>query len=208
MPLKIWTKIRLSKIRDDAKNSLYRDFNGRIKNKSTVRVYLYGIPIFTTLILLILGVFIEKDIASYLITGISIFAGLFFGLLFIVNEKYNSRKDNLSNNRNEETINYLKRYKIFASQLMSQISYTIVLSIGIILLSSIVYFSGNININESIVEFISPKMINIATVSLNLLKYFLNGAIFYLSIQLVLFIIVILSSTYVMLLDDLDFNKN
>lgn len=205
MSLKMFPKIKLIRIRKYAKESLYKDYSGRIKNKRSVFLCLYLIPSFITILLLFNGILVEKDFANFLATGISIFAGLFFGLLFIVNEKYNSRKQILSEDVNEETINYLKRYKIFASQLVSQISYTICISIALIILNSIILLFYNIEISMSILIFKKYDLIEIVNWSL---LYTINGILFYLSAQFIYFILVILSSTYVMLIDDLDFEQN
>ena len=64
--------------------------------------------------IIVAGIFITNDIATYLITSISIFAGLFFGLLFIVTERYNAKKEQLKDDKNEEARNYLIRYRNFS----------------------------------------------------------------------------------------------
>ena len=205
MSLKMFPKIKLNLIRKDAKDSLYKDYSGRTKNKRSVFLCLYLIPAFISIVLLVNGILVEKDFANFLVTGISIFAGLFFGLLFIVNEKYNSRKQILSEDSNEETINYLKRYKIFASQLVSQISYTICISIALIIINSIILLFYNVKITMIMLILNKYDLIEIGNLSL---VYIINGILFYLSAQLIYFILVILSSTYVMLMDDLDFEQD
>jgi len=201
----MFPKIKLNLIRKDAKDSLYKDYSGRTKNKRSVFLCLYLIPAFISIVLLVNGILVEKDFANFLVTGISIFAGLFFGLLFIVNEKYNSRKQILSEDSNEETINYLKRYKIFASQLVSQISYTICISIALIIINSIILLFYNVKITMIMLILNKYDLIEIGNLSL---VYIINGILFYLSAQLIYFILVILSSTYVMLMDDLDFEQD
>lgn len=215
MRLRLWNKLKIIQIRNDAKKSLYKDYNGRLKNKRTVKFFLYGIPCILTISLLALNVFIDKDVTNYLIAGISIFAGLFFGLLFTVNEKYNTRKQILMQNENEEAINYLKRYKYFATQLISQISYVIVICIGLIITMLIIYFSPSISLtlrNIFPVELEGFGYVfyisQILEYFILILKYIVNGAVFYLSCQLLLFVSVILSSTYVLLLDDIDFEES
>ncbi len=212
--LKIWSKLKLIQIRTDAKKSLYNDFNGRVKNKKTVNFYLYGIPYIVTIFLLFFNVFIDKDVTNYLIAGISIFAGLFFGLLFTVNEKYNSRKKVLIQDNNEESINYLKRYKYFSTQLISQISYVIVICIVLIIIMSMIYFSSDIC--NSLRNFLPHELeafgyiyfiSKILDWIILTIKYIINGTVFYLISQLLLFIFVILSSTYVLLMDDIDFDE-
>ncbi|MCL2651869.1 MAG: hypothetical protein FWD60_12725 [Candidatus Azobacteroides sp.] len=211
-----WNNIKLNEIRKDAKESLkYKDFNANSKTKVYL-LYLYVLPILFALVLLSLGLFIEKEIASYFITSISIFAGLFFSLLFIVTDKYKEKKDNLKDtiiiakedNHNEyditvkenddsEVCNYLKRYKNFSIFLVRQISFTIVLAVVLILSLSIIYFSPLFPQMDSLLW----KYVRLAA------KYLLNGIIYYWIAQFIVFLIVILSNMYVMLLDDINFEK-
>ena len=212
-----WNNIKLNEIRKQAKESLkYKDFNANSTTK-TYLLYLYGLPILFSLILLLLGLFVEKELASYFITSISIFAGLFFSLLFNVTDKYKAKKDNLKNtvitakedNLKEFTItekeeedcevrNYLKRYKNFSIFLIRQISFTIILAVALILSLSIIYFYPQFPQMDCFVW----KYFKLTA------KYLLNGVIYYWSAQFVVLLTVILSNMYVMLLDDINFEKN
>jgi hypothetical protein len=201
MKLLKWDNIKLSEIRKQAKESLkYRDFNANSTTK-IYWLYLYLLPVLFSLLLLSLGLFIEKEIASYFITSISIFAGLFFSLLFIVTDKYNAKKDNLkeiTESGDEETRNYLKRYKNFSTFLIRQISFTIILAIVLILSLSIIYFYPQFpQINGCVWKYV--KLTG---------KYLLNGIIYYWIMQFIVFLIVILSNMYVMLLDDINFEED
>jgi hypothetical protein len=196
-----WNNIKLNEIRKQAKESLkYRDFNASSETKIYL-LYLYLLPVLFSLLLLLFGLFIEKEIASYFITSISIFAGLFFSLLFIVTDKYNGKKDSLqeiTEKGDAETCNYLKRYKNFSTFLIRQISFTIILAIVLILLLSIIYFYPQFpQINCCIWKYV--KLTG---------KYLLNSIIYYWIAQFVVFLIVILSNMYVMLLDDINFEKH
>jgi len=213
----MWNNIKINEIRKQAKESLkYKDFNA-VSTTKIYLLYLYGLPILFSSILLLLGLFIEKEIASYFITSISIFAGLFFSLLFIVTDKYKAKKDNLKDtvitakedNLKEFTIiekededcevcNYLKRYKNFSIFLIRQISFTIILAVFLILSLSIIYFTPQIPQIDCLIW----KYLKLTT------KYILNGMIYYWSMQFVVFLIVILSNMYVMLLDDINFEKD
>lgn len=197
----MWDNIKLSEIRKQAKESLkFKDFNASSKTK-TYWLYLYLLPILFSLILLFLGLFIEKEIASYFITSISIFAGLFFSLLFIITDKYNAKKDKLNElikQDDDEVRNYLKRYKNFSIFLISQVSFIIILSIRLILLLSIVYFYPQFPQFECVV-WMYAKLAG---------KYILNGAIYYFIMQFVFFLLVVLSNMYVMLLEDISFEKD
>ena len=196
----LWNNIKLNEIRKQAKDSLkFRDFNANSRTK-IYWLYLYLLPVLFSLSLLLLGLFVEKEIASYFITSISIFAGLFFSLLFIVTDKYNAKKEKLTQlikQEDEETRNYLRRYKNFSIFLIRQISFTIVLAISLILLLSIIYFYPQF----PQIEGCFWKYIKLT------IKYILNGIIYYWIMQFVVFLFVILSNMYIMLLDDVNFEK-
>ena len=212
-----WNNIKLNEIRRQAKESLkYKDFNANSTTKIYL-LYLYGLPIVFSVFLLSMGLFIEKEIASYFITSISIFAGLFFSLLFIVTDKYKAKKDNLKDtviatkedspkefaiiekeDEDCEVRNYLKRYKNFSIFLIRQISFTIILAVVLILSLSIIYFTPQFpQIDCLIWQYFKLTA-----------KYLLNGIIYYWGAQFVVFLIVILSNMYVMLLDDINFEKD
>lgn len=194
----MWTKIKIWEIRKDALESLRKDYNGRIvKNKKIVFAYYYVFPLTISIVFLAIGVSINTDIANYFITGISIFAGLFFNLLLVVADKLNTRKRLLDTDTNEETRNYVTRYRHFSEQLISQISYGIIISIGLIIL---MFFTHSKSwLPETDIEFIK--------IIYTVLKYILNGLIIYSGTQFIIMLLVILSSMYVMLLDDLKIKK-
>lgn len=191
----MWNKIRILEIRKEAFESLkYIDDNASEKS-NIYMLYMYILPLVASALLLLIGIFITDDIATYLITSISIFAGLFFSLLFIVTERYNSKKEQLRSNENEEVLNYLIRYKNFSKFLIRQISYTIVLAIVLILLMALIYFSPQV---PQLNLFGYGEMIR------TICKYIFNGVIYYFGCQFLIFIIVILGNTYVMLSDDIN----
>jgi hypothetical protein len=129
-----WNKFSIWQIRRHAIDSLYLDENGEGHKKWIVNLYFHFFPLFCSLSLLGLGVFMSDDVSNYLITGVSIFAGLFFNLLLIIADKLKIRKEVLSSVKTEAKENYLKRFEIFSSQFISTISYAIVQSIWLILL--------------------------------------------------------------------------
>lgn len=190
----MWSKIKIWEIRKDALLSLRKDYNGRIvKNKYIFLSYYYLIPFLISAIFLLIGVSINSEISNYFITAISIFAGLFFNLLLVVADKLNIRRKLLENDKNEETVNYVKRYTHFSEQLISQISYTIVLSLSLIVLMFLIHFKS----------WLPQWDIEYVSIIYKTLKYILNGTIFYVGMQFIIMLFVILSSMYVMLLDDI-----
>lgn len=189
----MWNKIKIREIRSDALRSLSTDFSGNsVKRKQMIYFYYLG-PIIISSVLLSFKVKISVEIANYFITGISIFSGLFFNLLLVVADKMNTKKQQLAEDFNEETTNYLIRYKIFSQQLISQISYAIILSVFLILL---MFVTNIISWVHNIKEMSENKFHEI-------FDYSINALIFFLGAQFVLLLLVILSSMYVMLLDDI-----
>lgn len=194
----MWTKIKIWEIRKDALLSLKKDYNGRIvKSRKIVFSYYYLFPAFVSFTFIIIGVTIDSEIANYFITGISIFAGLFFNLLLVVADKLNVRKRLLETDKNEETINYVMRYKHFSEQIISQISYGIIISIVLIILMFLTHFKVWLPHTDNYYFLLVYKT----------LKYILNGLIFFYGSQFIIMLFVILSSMYVMLLDDLKIKK-
>ena len=191
----MWSKIRILEIRKDAFESLeYKDDNAREKSK-IYWFYMRILPFLLSVMFLVAGIFITNDIATYLITSISIFAGLFFGLLFIVTERYNAKIEQLKVDENEEVRNYLIRYKNFSKFLIRQISYTIALALLLIFLMAVIYFSPQVP---------HLSLWGYGDVIRAICKYVINAVIYYGSFQFIIFILVILGNTYVMLSDDIN----
>lgn len=191
-----WDKIKISEIRKDALNNLFKQHNGeKVANEKVVKFYYYILPIIVSIVVLILGVTIKESIASYLITGISIFAGLFFSLLITVSDKMNKRKE-LQKSLSETDVNYFKLYKKFSEQLIAYISYEIVLSVILIILILFTF----IDVNDFNFLIITTFVINLFKV----LNIVLNFLIFYYGIKFLYILLIILSSMYVMLLDDIN----
>ena len=109
----VWDKIRLLEIRRDALRYLCEDFDGKkIANTSMVSFYYYWVPLILSGGLIWFNVRLTNEISTYLITGISIFAGLFFNLLIVVSDKMNKRK-RLLNSKAEHEKDYAIKYQTF-----------------------------------------------------------------------------------------------
>lgn len=193
----MWEKIKISEIRQDALKSLSLDYNGNRNNKWILRLYYYMIPLVISLIVVIIGARIDDQVANYFITGISIFAGLFFNLLLVVADKLNVKKRLLETDDNIETIEYIKRYRNFSEQLISQISYTIIISIFLIMLMFLTHVENWLNTIQILQEF----------KYFELLRSFFDVFIFYVGVKFIVLLSVILSSMYIMLLDDMKIQK-
>ncbi|MEP0984945.1 hypothetical protein [Ekhidna sp.] len=177
---------------------MLKDYNGRrVKDRWIFITYYYNIPAIVALTVVLLGASITSEISNYFITGISIFAGLFFNLLLVVADKMNVKKRILDLDSNEETKNYVIRYKHFSEQLISQISYAIVISLVLIILMFLTHFGTWLSTIDAIdlTNFISFYIPILDTV------------IFYFGVKFIIMLFVILSSMYVMLLDDLKIKK-
>lgn len=123
---------KLKTIRNEAIASLNRNRDGKLTFSNSKRnVLYYFIPSLLSTILIIGGQYFTSDSITYFITGISIFAGLFFNLLLVVSEKMDKRKPLLSS-AYEPTKNYAIRYRNLSESLISSISYSILLSIALI----------------------------------------------------------------------------
>lgn len=187
---------KITQIFKDALSSFQKDNNNRPYISFLSMVWLYfSVPGIIGFSLVFIGLSVTPSITSYLITGVSIFAGLFFNLLIVVADKYNLRKKELADNDNDEIKNYLTRYHNFSKQLISQVSLAILLSILLIML----LFTANFHLlNESY----SFKNMEISS---DFLIQARDVVIFTLGIQFIGLLILILSKMYQMLLEDLEF---
>lgn len=201
MGLLSWNKIRVLQIRRHALEFLYKEFNGtEFENKNMVRFYYYGIAFIIATVLTIFNFRIDKDASTYLITGISIFAGLFFNLLIVVSDKMKQRKKMLSSNKEEE-VTYAKLYKKFSEQLVAYISYAIILSLCLIILMFISQFDFKnllplVNINVCNYMKLFDRIVS----AINFIVYFLGY-------QFLMILVIILSNMYVMIIDDIKFEE-
>lgn len=193
-----WNKFSIWEIRRHSIESLYLDENGESNKKWIVKLYYIYIPTICSILLLALGIFMSDEVSNYLITGVSIFAGLFFNLLLIIADKLKLRKEMFNSANTEAKDNYLKRFEIFSSQFISTISYAIIQSIWLILLMllcKIEVFQSELT-NNHIISYIVLFFI-----------YLFNFLTYLLAFKLVILLFTILSSLYVMIFDDLNLNK-
>ena len=153
----------------------------------TICIY-WIIPIIIASLLWYFGYYIPSDITSDVISGIGLFAGLMFTLLFVVTTNYKNRKQQLENDSNEETKNYIRRYHTFTESAVALISYSIVKA-GVIIFFTIVYNALDSIINNSGHDW-----------AIFLMSAFLE--IFW--IQFIIVITRILREMYVMLYDDIE----
>lgn len=77
------------------------------------------------------------SIFDKVIEPIGIFSALLFSVLFVVVEHFLKRKEKLYNSKNEEDIQYLKRYKDFTRNIVAVISFSIFIA-GVVILLALV----------------------------------------------------------------------
>ncbi len=193
-----WDKLSIWEIRGQAISSLFKDENGELKPKWLVNFYYEFVPFIIASIILIFGFFITSEVSNYLITGVSIFAGLFFNLLLVIADKLKTRREVLENNKSESKENYLTRFETFSSQFVSIISYAIIQSIWLILLMLLCRVH---NYNEVYSKF------EIMFYVIWLLTYLFNFLAVVLGFKLIILLMSILSSMYIMIFDDLSLNR-
>lgn len=187
---------KIKTIRKEAIDSLYHDTRDKklIPKYAFIIVY-YVFPFVISIILVVLKLFLNEDSITYFITGISIFAGLFFNLLIVVSDKMDKRKKLLFS-KYEPTSNYAQDYKKFSERLIASISYSIFISIiliGIMFLTQLKY--------EKLLVFCSSNCVNKIT---NISNYFFNFLSYFLGYQLIIFLIHILTEIYDMLIHDMN----
>jgi hypothetical protein len=133
--------------------------------------------------------YIEYDVDTRLfgnlISGISLFAGLLFSIIFIVSNNLNTRREQLKT-KDEENIRYIETYKKFAKNIVSLISYTVVKAIFIIII---------LIISDAVYSYLDNKVNLFLRLLWDVLVVFLYHFIFY--------IILILKEMYSMQYEDI-----
>jgi hypothetical protein len=191
--------LKLKDIRKEAIHSLYYDNREKlISSKLMVNLFYYGIPFLLSTILICLNQLLNENSITYFITGISIFAGLFFNLLIVVSDKMEKRKKLLHSNY-EPTHKYAKDYKIFSERLIASISYAIILSI---ILIGLMFFT---QLNFVVLE---KYFIKVFVEYLNKISdYFFNFSSYFIGFQFIILLLHILTDIYDMLIHDMNTNE-
>ncbi len=191
--------LKLKDIRKETIHSLYFDNRDRlISSKFKLNLFYYGIPFLLSTILICLNQLLNENSITYFITGISIFAGLFFNLLIVVSDKMEKRKK-LLNSTYEPTHRYAKDYKVFSERLIASISYAIVLSvllIGLMFFTQLNFLPLEKYFIKEFVDYLSKSSI-----------YFFNFASYFIGFQFILILLHILTDIYDMLIHDMNTNE-
>lgn len=191
--------LKLKNIRTEAIHSLYYDNRDKLKaTKFKLNLFYYGIPFLLSAILIGLNQLLNESSITYFITGISIFAGLFFNLLIVVSDKMGKRKKFLLSNY-EPTHKYAKDYKIFSERLIASISYAIVLSIiiiGLMFFTQLDYVRLEKYFIKEYVEYLNK-----------ISDYFFNFTSYFIGFQFIILLLHILTDIYDMLIHDMNTNE-
>lgn len=151
---------------------------------SFIAIY-YIIPILIASTLHLIKYDVDTRLFGNLISGISLFAGLLFSIIFIVSNNLNTRREKLQT-KNEEDIRYVETYKKFAKNIVSLISYTVVKSIFIIII---------LIISDAVYSYLDNEVSLFLRLLWDVLIIFLYHFIFY--------IILILKEMYSMQYEDI-----
>lgn len=191
---------KLYSIRRESLNALYYDNRNRlIASKWKLNLIYYGLPILLSVALILLDQKLTENSITYFITGISIFAGLFFNLLIVVSEKMDKRKKQLESDY-EPTSDYAKDYKLFSERLIASISYAIILSIlviGLMFFTQIDYQS------------LSEYLIDDAVVWIKKISdYIFNFFAYFVGLKFLILLLHILIDIYDMLIHDMNMQEH
>lgn len=186
-------KFHLKEIIVNAHKSLYKDVNN---NTISLSAKVIGFDVFPGLLaglIIFLGNSINllKDFSESLLTTFSLFSGLLFSLIIVLVDKAKSRKLDLIKNENDESKNYLKRYLNFSEQLISQISFSIILSFVVI----IVLLCSQLKLDNEWFNNSSIKTFQL---------YLSSFTLFYFSIQFIILLAVIISGMFSVFLEEID----
>lgn len=149
---------------------------------------LFLLPIIIAGILVYFEVFIVKGMASNLLTALSLFTAMMFSMIFILPEKYSKRMIQYQGIIDEEVVNYLNRYKRFVENFISRIAYVTLLSVLIICSLLLITVIPCENMTCLI------KLIYVCT----------NSIIYATGFHFIILIVLIVVSTYNMMIDDLN----
>lgn len=170
-------------IKDGVKSLLY-DFDGKKRSKLQIYLGFIFIPLLISAYTFLKEIYLD-DIIDMLLTVLSIFTALIFGVLFTVPDKLSQRIERLKDRTNNSTRNYLIRFLNFTRSFVQQISFIIVISFIIIFL------------------LVLQKAIDSNTIKLVLTA--LSLGLFY---DLIMYVLLALSNIYTLLMDDIDISEN
>lgn len=166
-------------IKDGIKSLLY-DIDGNRRSMFQIYIGFVFVPIIICLISVWLKVSLV-DLIDTLLSVLSIFTALIFGVLFTVPDKLAQRIKHLNGKKDTSIKNYLIRFSNFTRLFVQQITFIIILCIILIII-----------------------LVVIKILSDNIAKTILTVASIVLFYNLIMYILITLSNIYTLLMDDID----
>lgn len=169
-------------IKDGIKCQLY-DIDGNKKSKFPIYLEFIFVPI----LICIITIWKEINlvyIIDTLLTVLSIFTALIFGVLFTVPDKLSQRIEKFKNKTDSSTKNYLIRFTNFTRSFIQQIAFIIIVSIVLIIL-----------------------LVFLKVVTNDVMKLVLTTISSILFYNLLMYILSTLSNIYILLMDDIDMSE-
>lgn len=117
-------------------NSLFKDPTGYGKVKISGVLTFAGLPLLIILGCLCLNITIQESLVSDILTVLSIFLAITLGVIFIVPDKLTKRLE-ADISTNESDVNSRNRYKRFCRLFIQRLSFILILSVILIILTII-----------------------------------------------------------------------
>lgn len=165
--------------------SLFYDIDGNKRTNMQFIVFLVFIPLAILVFIIWKQIKLSESIDT-LLTVLTIFTALIFGVLFTVPDKLSNRIEKYKNRKDEAIKNYLTRFYNFTKSFVEQITFIILISLVLIVLLVILKITDKI-----IFEYLGCIQIMITA---------LSSVLFY---YLLLYILVLLANIYILLMDDI-----
>lgn len=178
-----YISVQLYNILKNGYLSLNTDIDGNKLSSKSINFYFIIMPYCIVGVAYWLEINLSNSVDTIL-TTLSIFTALILGALFIVPEFFSKRINTLNQKKDDINQNYLIRFHNFTKKFVQQTSFIIVLSI--------------INSALLIIQKIISKNIEVLILSA------INCSLFYI---LLMFILIILVNIYILLMDDINLNK-
>jgi hypothetical protein len=170
--------------------SLLKDIDGKPRPKTPLVVIWVIVPLLLCFVIAVFHIKLHQSIDT-LLTVLSIFTALIFGVLFTVPDKLNLRIDKYKGRNDVGVKNYLIRFANFTQSFVQQVSFIILLSLKIIVLLIILKVSYNIPVTKDI----------------NIVHLIISDICSVLFYYLFFYILILLSNIYILLMDDIKISR-
>jgi hypothetical protein len=152
-------------------------------------VFFYFPAIVSCLLVVVFKAKITKDYVGFIVSALAIFTGFFFTLIVYVADKATNKKAEIGKLKDETALRFLGKYLKFSEKLISQISYSIVVSLALIMAYIVaVYDFKNIGLPANFSSGFS---------------YFFNFIAFSITFHFIAFLLLIVSNMYVVFINEI-----